>query len=163
MTAQSRNQFEGKPTSTHDRAKRELEVVVMSFGYKQGPPPLANVVFDVRFLKNPYWVEELRPLTGLDKRVQDYVLQQPVAQDFLESLINLLAKVLPKVVEHNVERYIIALGCTGGQHRSTTLVETLGKMLRENYPEYSVTLNHRELAHLHPNSVPAEKDAQSKP
>ena len=117
----------------------------MSFGYKQGPPPLANVVFDVRFLKNPYWVEELRPLTGRDQPVQDYVLQQPLAQDFLQSLQVLLSKVLPKMAELKVGQFIIALGCTGGQHRSATLVEALAGLLRQKFPQYTVVIAHREL------------------
>lgn len=158
MTAQPTNSLDAKHTSIHERGKRELEVVVMSFGYKQGPPPLANVVFDVRFLKNPYWVEELRPLTGLDKPVQDYVLQQPLAQDFIQTMIELFGKVLPRVVEHKIERYIIALGCTGGQHRSTTLVEELSKLLREKFPNYSVTVSHRELSHV---QASCSKDASS--
>jgi RNase adapter protein RapZ len=125
-----------------------LEVTITSFGYKQGGPPLANVVFDVRFLKNPYWVEELRPLTGLDKKVQDYVLNQPLATQFIDGLLALFEKVLPKVHEHKVEHYLIALGCTGGQHRSTTLVEELGKRMTEQFPHYSIVVKHRELAHL---------------
>jgi len=149
MSAKSTNQLDGldgPATSTADkRGERALEVTVMSFGYKQGPPPLANVVFDVRFLKNPFWIEELRPLTGLDKPVQEYVLEQPMAQDFLESLSSLLNRVLPKVVEHKVHHYIIALGCTGGQHRSTALVEALAARLKENIPNCTVTIQHREL------------------
>jgi UPF0042 nucleotide-binding protein len=160
LNNQSGNHVSGTSATAKDgKGKRELDVLVMSFGYKQGPPPVANVVWDVRFLKNPYWVEELRPLTGLDSRVQEYVLQQPLAQDFLASMMEIFDKTLPRVVEHKVERYIIALGCTGGQHRSTTLVETLGKLLRERFPEYSVTLKHRELAHLQGNPVSNEQGA----
>ena len=133
----------------------------MSFGYKQGPPPVANVVWDVRFLKNPYWVEELRPLTGLDARVQEYVLQQPLAQDFLSSLTSIFAKVLPKVVEHKVDRYIIALGCTGGQHRSTTLAEALSKILSEQFPNFAISVRHRELSHLQ-NPVSSDQEISAK-
>jgi len=162
MSAHSANKMEAKHTSTRDGgAASELDLIITSFGYKQGPPPLANVVWDVRFLKNPYWVEELRPLTGLDKRVQDYVLEQPLAQDFLQSLIELFVKVLPKVVEHKIDRYIIALGCTGGQHRSTTLVEALAKLMHEQFPQYSITVKHRELSHsVHTCS---EKEASKAP
>src|SRR5580658_2531423 len=99
MSAHSTNQLETSASSKDARSKGELEVRVISFGYKQGPPPLANVVFDVRFLKNPYWVEELRPLTGRDQPVQDYVLQQPLAQEFLQSLNVMLSKILPKMAE----------------------------------------------------------------
>jgi UPF0042 nucleotide-binding protein len=148
MSAQSTNQLDSKTSAKEGRSKRELEVTITSFGYKQGSPPLANVVFDVRFLKNPYWVEELRPLTGLDKKVQDYVLNQPLATQFIDGLLALFEKVLPKVQEHKVEHYLIALGCTGGQHRSTTLVEELGKRMKEQFPQYSIVVKHRELAHL---------------
>jgi UPF0042 nucleotide-binding protein len=146
MSTQSTNQLDNCPTSTQaQKGKSELEVKVISFGYKQGPPPLANVVFDVRFLKNPYWVEELRPLTGRDRPVQEYVLQQALAQEFLQSLNVMLSKILPKMAELKVGQFIIALGCTGGQHRSATLVETLATMLRQGYPQYCVAISHREL------------------
>ncbi|HEY9714616.1 MAG TPA: RNase adapter RapZ [Chroococcales cyanobacterium] len=156
------SKIESKSASHKDASPQaQLEVIVTSFGYKQGPPPLANVVWDVRFLKNPYWVEELRPLTGLDKPVQDYVLDQPMAQEFLNSIADLFQKVLPKVVEHKLDRYIIALGCTGGQHRSTTLVETLAKMLKEAFPQYSITVKHRELSHLQSTCEQKETDTAS--
>lgn len=146
MSTQSTNQLDNCPTSTQAQSgKSELEVKVISFGYKQGPPPLANIVFDVRFLKNPYWVEELRPLTGRDQPVQDYVLQQALAQEFLQSLGVMLGKILPKMAELKVGQFIIALGCTGGQHRSATLVETLAATLKQKYPQYSVVIAHREL------------------
>lgn len=122
-----------------------MQIIITSFGYKQGPPPLANIVFDVRFLKNPYWVEELRPLTGRDNAVQQYVLEQELAQDFLESMKGLLAKVLPKMAELKVGQFVIAFGCTGGQHRSATLVEKLADELAAAYPDYKVVKQHREL------------------
>lgn len=158
MSTHSTNQLESKVAASKDaKNKRQLELKVVSFGYKAGPPPLANVVFDVRFLKNPFWVEELRPLTGLDKPVQDYVLHQPLAQDFLQSMLSMFEKILPQVAEHNkVEQYIIALGCTGGQHRSTTLVEALAKGLSEKFPQFSVVINHRELQHHSSSSCCAE-------
>ncbi len=124
---------------------RPLELVITSFGYKKSAPPSANVVFDVRFLQNPYWVEELRPLSGKDQPVQDYVLKQELAQDFLMFLTTMLKKILPHMAERKIDRYTIALGCTGGQHRSATLVEALGKDLKTIFPEYKVTVAHREL------------------
>jgi UPF0042 nucleotide-binding protein len=117
----------------------------MSFGYKEGQPPLANLVFDVRFLKNPFWVEELKPLTGLDKPVQDYVLQQPLAKDFLAAVIHMLETLLPRLEEQNISDFTIAFGCTGGQHRSATLVEALASQLTKMYPHYRITRTHREL------------------
>jgi UPF0042 nucleotide-binding protein len=122
-----------------------LELIITSFGYKKSPPPSANIVFDVRFLQNPYWVEELRPLSGRDRPVQDYVLKQELAQDFLAFLTNMLKKILPHMEERKIDRYTIALGCTGGQHRSATLVEALAKQLAEIFPDYKVSVLHREL------------------
>src|SRR5271170_6589757 len=102
---------------------RELAVTILSFGHKAGAPPVANMVFDVRFLKNPFWVPELRPLTGLDKPVREYVLSQEAARDFLDSLMQLLSQLLPKFEELEIYEFSIALGCTGGQHRSAALAE----------------------------------------
>lgn len=124
---------------------RVLDVTVMSFGYKQGPPPMANMVFDVRFLKNPYWVDELRPLSGLDKAVQDYVLEQPLAIEFLDSVFSLLETVLPKLDEVRASHFVIAFGCTGGQHRSTALIEALAKGLSKRFANCRVKTVHREL------------------
>jgi UPF0042 nucleotide-binding protein len=158
MSTKSTNQLDNCPTSAQaEQGKSELEVKVISFGYKQGPPPLANVVFDVRFLKNPYWVEELRPLTGRDQPVQDYVLQQALAQEFLQSLSLMLSKILPKMAELKVGQFIIALGCTGGQHRSATLVESLATMLKHKYPQYSVVITHREL-HVNDDDLDEDRD-----
>lgn len=122
-----------------------LAVTVMSFGYKEGAPPSANVVFDVRFLKNPFWVEELRPLTGMDRPVQDYVLGQPLADEFLNSVVRLLETLLPRLVELKIPDFSIAFGCTGGQHRSATMVEALCDRLRQMYPQYRISRVHREL------------------
>lgn len=122
-----------------------LEITVASFGYKEGAPPIANLVFDVRFLKNPFWVDELRPLTGMDKAVQDYVLQQPLAVDFLSSVLHMLDTLLPRLQEQNIADFSIAFGCTGGQHRSATMVEKLASELRRSYPHCRVTKFHREL------------------
>lgn len=123
----------------------KLEVTVMSFGYKEGPPPVANLVFDVRFLKNPYWVEELRPLTGRDKPVQEYVLQQTLAGEFLNSVLHMVNTLLPKLEELNICDFAIAFGCTGGQHRSATMVEALARQLTNLYPQYVIIKSHREL------------------
>lgn len=122
-----------------------LDILIMSFGYKEGPPPSANVVFDVRFLKNPYWVEELRPLTGLDKPIQDYVLQQELAQEFLDSAVGMMKTLLPRLVEMDIKEFSIAFGCTGGQHRSATLVEVLSNRLQEIFPHFNISKQHREL------------------
>lgn len=152
---------DGKPTSAAVTDKTgTFEVTVMSFGFKRGEQPPANVVFDVRFLKNPYWVEELRPMTGMDLPVQKYVLDQQPAQDFLDSLTHLLVRVLPTIAETKCGSFCIALGCTGGQHRSTALVEALTQTLQEKLPQFKVKKVHRELdskgsLHSHPSQPQA--------
>ena len=122
-----------------------LEIIIISFGYKEGSPPSADVIFDVRFLKNPYWVEELRSLAGTDEAIQKYVLEQPIAQLFLTSLVLMLKEILPTLNEEGVDHYTIALGCTGGQHRSVTLAEVLATKLKEFVPEFKTRVLHREL------------------
>lgn len=119
---------------------------VISFGYKEGTPPAANAVFDVRFLKNPYWVEELRPLSGLDRPVQQYVMEQNGAVEFLDSICQMLNSLLPMLTEKQVTEFTIAFGCTGGQHRSATLVETLADQLQKRFPDANVVRFHRELS-----------------
>ena len=124
---------------------RTLRLRVMSFGYKMGKPPAVNALFDVRFLKNPYWVEHLRPMTGRDVPVQEYVMNQKAASDFLESLLELLARLVPRLQESNMSEFSIAFGCTGGQHRSATMVELLARSLSERFPHLVVERIHREL------------------
>lgn len=122
-----------------------FSVEITSFGFKNGTPPSANILLDVRFLKNPYWVEKLRPLTGLDAPVKKYVLDQPMAQDVLETLVSLVGQIAPAMIETKTDTFLIALGCTGGQHRSPAMVEALGERLEETYPSFTVKRNHREL------------------
>ncbi len=120
-------------------------VNIMSFGYKEGSPPYANMLYDVRFLQNPYWVEELRPLNGLEKRVQDYVLGQPLAQTFSADCIRLLERLLPELALQEINQYSVALGCTGGQHRSVSIAEHLARELQKKLPDYIIKVSHREL------------------
>lgn len=127
------------PEETH------FHIRLMSFGYKQGPAPSANAVFDVRFLKNPYWVEELRPLTGRDLPVQEYVMNQKAASEFIDSLVELLSRLFPELAKSDFREFSIAFGCTGGQHRSTTMVELLARRLGEQFPQIKVERFHREL------------------
>lgn len=123
-----------------------LVVKLSSFGFKNGPAPQSNLVYDVRFLKNPYWEEHLRPMTGLDKEVSDYVIEQKLAQDALKLLMDLLDLTLPAILSVKSDTFSISLGCTGGQHRSTAMVEELAKRVRESYPQYEVIIEHRELS-----------------
>ena len=110
--------------------RRPVRVQVVSFGYKHGLPLDVDVVLDCRFLPNPHWVEELRPLTGLDAAVRDYVLDQPDAMEFLQRLDGLLSILLPAYAREGRTYLSIALGCTGGQHRSVVMAEAVGELLR---------------------------------
>jgi RNase adaptor protein for sRNA GlmZ degradation len=122
-----------------------LTVQIITFGYKTGSLPNANMMFDVRFLQNPFWIEELRDRTGLEKPVQDYVLSQPLAQEFVSACIALLERLLPKLAEQGTDNFTVAFGCTGGQHRSVSIAESIGKSLRESNPDYIIRISHREL------------------
>ncbi len=121
------------------------EIKIVSFGYKNGAPPLAHLLVDVRFLKNPYWVEELRPMTGKDADVQRYVLDQPAAIDLLERLVELIASLAPAMLDEKTNRFKVALGCTGGQHRSAALVEELARRIAHKMRGSKVLKFHREL------------------
>jgi UPF0042 nucleotide-binding protein len=114
--------------SPDDRG-HQMRTSVLSFGYKHGLPLDVDVVVDCRFLPNPFWVGELRPLTGLDEPVRDYVLGQPVTADFLARLHDLLAVMVPGYVKEGKAYLTLAFGCTGGQHRSVAIAEEVGRML----------------------------------
>lgn len=121
-----------------------LAIQLISFGFKYGVPLEADLVFDVRFMQNPYYIDELRLLSGLTPEVQAFVLGQPVAQRFLEYLHEFLDFVLPAYVGEGKTRLTIALGCTGGYHRSIALSEALADWLREQ--DFGpVAVFHREL------------------
>ena len=116
---------------------------IMSFGFKNGLPLDADMVFDVRFLPNPHWVPALRPQTGLSEAVSQYVLSQPGAAEFLENLRTLLTIVSEGYVREGKRNATIAIGCTGGKHRSTAMTEACAAMLREN--GFQVSTLHRDL------------------
>ena len=109
----------------------QLRVTLVSFGFKNGIPVDADLVVDVRFLPNPHWVPELRPQTGLSKPVRDYVLAQDGAEEFLQRLQELLAVMAAGYIQEGKRFVTIALGCTGGKHRSTAIAEEFGRRLRE--------------------------------
>lgn len=121
-----------------------MQTKVVSFGYKHGLPIDVDMVFDCRFLPNPHWLEELRPLTGVDEPVRDYVLAQPLTTSFLERLERMLALVMPAYVTEGKSYLTIAFGCTGGQHRSVAIAEEVSKILGRSGHEPSV--QHRDLA-----------------
>ena len=124
-------------------ADGELQVNVVSFGYKHGLPIDVDLVFDCRFLPNPHWVDELRPLTGLDASVRDYVLSRPETQPFLSQLDNLLALTLPGYEREGKAYLSIGIGCTGGRHRSVVVAEQLGERLRRH--GYHAAVHHRDV------------------
>jgi UPF0042 nucleotide-binding protein len=107
-----------------------MQIAVTSFGYKQGLPLDVDLVMDVRFLPNPHWIPELRPLTGLDAPVREYVFAQPATTEFLRCFENLLDLLLPAYAAEGKSYLSIAIGCTGGRHRSVALVEELAAWLR---------------------------------
>lgn len=121
-----------------------LQVTVLSFGFKRGTPREADLLFDVRFLPNPHWIEELRPQDGRSADVRDYVLGQPMTGPFLERLEGLLDVTLPGYVAERKRYLTIAIGCTGGKHRSVAIAEHVAAHLRER-TDVAVRVAHRDL------------------
>ncbi len=121
-----------------------MRVEISSFGFKRGLPRQADLVYDVRFLPNPFYIKGLGSHTGLDADVKAFVLENPVTQEFVAKMEDLLAFLMPHYQEEGKHRLAIAIGCTGGAHRSVAIAERLGKFLREK--GYQVTVNHRDLA-----------------
>ena len=126
-----------------DPESEGLRVSVVSFGFKYGLPIDADMVADMRFLPNPYWVDELRPMSGLDDPVRDYVRKQPRSTEFLDSYEALLALLTDGFVHEDKSFLTVAMGCTGGRHRSVTMAEALGERLRARGVKTQVI--HRDL------------------
>jgi UPF0042 nucleotide-binding protein len=120
-----------------------MQISVLSFGFKHGVPRDVDNLFDCRFLPNPHWVESLRSLTGLDQPVRDYVLAQPEARELLDRLDDLLGFLVPAYVKEGKSYLTIAIGCTGGQHRSVTLAEEMATRLRAR--GYAPAVHHRDV------------------
>ena len=121
-----------------------MVISILSFGFKYGIPEDADLVFDVRFLPNPYYVDELRPLTGMDDGVFDYVMDNQVARDFATRLVDMVEFLIPNYAREGKTSLVIAVGCTGGKHRSVTLARVLYNKLVESR-EYGVRLEHRDI------------------
>lgn len=121
-----------------------LMINIMSFGFKHGIPQEADLVFDVRFLPNPFYLDELKYKTGLDKEVQDYVMAYPEAHEFLDKLSDMISFLIPNYVKEGKYQLVVAIGCTGGQHRSVTLAGELFNRFRDQ-GEYGLTLRHRDV------------------
>lgn len=120
-----------------------LIVTILSFGFKKGIPADADLVFDVRFLPNPFYIDELKYKTGNDKEVQDYVMAFPEAHVFLEKLTDMLTFLIPNYVKEGKHQLVIGIGCTGGKHRSVTLANALYGKLKD-HGTYGVNLYHRD-------------------
>ena len=121
-----------------------METTIVSFGYKHGLPLDVDIVLDCRFLPNPHWNNELRPFTGLDEPVRDFVLSKPDAIEFLDRLDDLCRFLLPAYALEGKSYLSIAIGCTGGQHRSVVIAEELAKLVSAQ--GFSPTVHHRDIA-----------------
>lgn len=122
-----------------------LIINILSFGFKHGIPADADLVFDVRFLPNPFYIDELKYLTGNDRGVQDYVMGFPEAGCFLDKLTDMLEFLIPNYIKEGKYQLVVAIGCTGGKHRSVTLANELYRRLKSKDAGYGVTLGHRDI------------------
>ncbi|HHV79203.1 MAG TPA: RNase adapter RapZ [Firmicutes bacterium] len=126
-----------------ENSVQRLFITVMSFGFKYGLPLDADLVFDARFLPNPYYVEELKSLPGTDSRVRSYVLRFPVTRKFLSKVHALIQFLIPYFIAEGKTQLTIAIGCTGGQHRSVVIADELARLMSEQHPD--VRTEHRDL------------------
>ena len=128
-----------------NRDYRNLFVTIISFGFKHGVPADCDLVFDVRFLPNPYYVPELKHKTGNQKEVQDYVLNSPVSHEFLDKLVDMIKFLIPNYIEEGKNQLVIGIGCTGGHHRSVTIANELYNQLNSSDASYGIRLSHRDI------------------
>ena len=129
--------------SIYKEGKTALSVSLVSFGYKNGIPLGVDLLFDVRFLPNPHFVPELKPLTGLDKPVREFVLKEPQTEEFLKRLVGFLDFLIPLYKKEGKAYLTIGIGCTGGRHRSPAIVECLSEILKEK--DQPVEVIHRDI------------------
>lgn len=127
----------------NDEKYNNLFVTILSFGFKYGIPADADLVFDVRFLPNPYYVDELRPLTGLDDAVFDYVMASDTAKEFADKLEDMIRFLIPNYIKEGKTSLVIGIGCTGGKHRSVTIARELFSRLSKS-GDYGIRLEHRD-------------------
>lgn len=125
-----------------DQGYQNFYITIVSFGFKHGIPADADLIFDVRFLPNPYYIPELKPLTGNDAPVYDYVMASPLAGEFLGKLMDMLEFLIPNYIREGKNQLIIGIGCTGGQHRSVTIANALKAGFDET--EYGCKVEHRD-------------------
>ena len=126
-----------------NRDYRNLFVTIMSFGFKHGVPADCDLVFDVRFLPNPYYDLNLRPLTGNDKPIQDFVMKHEESVEFLDKLDDMMRFLIPNYIKEGKYNLVIGIGCTGGKHRSVTITNKLAERLKQL--PYSVKVEHRDI------------------
>lgn len=127
-----------------NQSYRNLFITIVSFGFKYGIPTDSDLVFDVRFLPNPYYVEGLRAKTGNDKEIQDFVMKYKEANEFLDKLEDMLRFLIPNYIAEGKTQLVISVGCTGGKHRSVTLANALYHRL-ENEKEFGIKIEHRDI------------------
>jgi UPF0042 nucleotide-binding protein len=127
-----------------DEPQRAMVVNILSFGFKYGLPLESDLVFDVRFLPNPYYIADLRPKTGLTPEVHDFVFSYKQTQDYMQKLEDLLAFSLPQYFEEGKTSLVIAVGCTGGRHRSVAVAKELGEYVAKR--GYPTVVNHRDIS-----------------
>jgi len=130
---------------------KNIYVTVLSFGFKYGIPSDADLVFDVRFLPNPYYIEHLRHQTGNDEKIRNYVMANDTANVFLEKLVDMVRFLIPNYISEGKHQLVVAIGCTGGKHRSVTLANELYEKLLQD-ENYGIKIEHRDI----------EKDAKRK-
>ncbi|NPV53994.1 MAG: RNase adapter RapZ [Firmicutes bacterium] len=122
--------------------RNKLSIVIVSFGFKYGVPLDVDLMFDVRFLPNPHYVEGLRPLTGDDEPVREYVLRWPVTRRFLDKLFDMISFLIPHYIKEGKAQIVIGIGCTGGRHRSVAIANKLAELLRSR--GFRVSVEHRD-------------------
>jgi len=130
----------------HNEEYNSLMIRIVSFGFKYGIPADADLVFDVRFLPNPFYIEELKPKTGNDKPVHDYVMSFEEATIFLDKLDDMVEFLIPNYVKEGKHQLVIGIGCTGGKHRSVTLANELYNRLKDKKEKYGLSVTHRDEA-----------------
>lgn len=123
--------------------EERLLINLVSFGFKHGIPLDADLIFDVRFIPNPYYIDELRPCSGKDKGVKDFVMNWPESRQFLKKLLDMVQYLIPFYIREGKTQLVIAIGCTGGRHRSVVITNELAGMLKAN--RHRVTVDHRDI------------------
>ena len=142
LTRELRGQLE--EIFLHNKDYKNIFVTILSFGFKNGIPTDADLVFDVRFMANPFYEQELKLKTGNDPEVRDFVMKSPVSVEFVNKLKDMITFLIPNYVKEGKNQLVIAIGCTGGKHRSVTVANELYEFLSQN-DKYGLRIEHRDL------------------